>query len=122
MEKHKINLTLDVNLNKLQSVTLKQYNKDSQWLVISITENGIPVGFSDTATCKFKMQTPDGRKIYDDAVLAGSTAIVEITANCCAYPGTGKAELNIMDKNSSQIATMNFYVTIIESVYENKKK
>ncbi len=121
MEKHKINLTLDVNLNKLQSVTLKQYNKDSQWLVINITENEIPLVFSETDKCMFKMQTPDGRKIYDDAVLAGSAAIVEITANCCAYPGTGKAELNIVDKNSVQIATMNFYITIVESVYENKK-
>lgn len=121
MEKHKINLTVDVNLNKIQSVTLKQYSKDSQWLVINITENGIPVVFSETDICMFKMRTPDGRKIYNEAVLAGSTAIVEITANCCAYSGTGEAELNIMDGNSAQIATMNFYVAIEESVYENEE-
>ena len=121
MQKNKICLNLDINNNKIESVILKQYNKDSQWVVINVTENGKPFILDENNICIFKMKTPDGREIYNDAVLIDNTVIVEVTQNCCTCNGTGEAELNIVDEESgSQIATMNFYVTIEASVYDNE--
>lgn len=120
MNMNKINITLDVNLNKITSVVLKQYNKDSQWLIVNITENGRPFYFDETDICIFKMKTPDGREIYNESVITGDTVLVEITQNCCANSGTGEAELNIInEKRTSQIATMNFKIVIEESVFHD---
>ena len=121
MKKNKIRLKLDINNNKLESVILKQYNRGSQWVMINVTENGKPFIFDENDICIFKMKAPDGREIYNDAVIADNMVIIEITQNCCICSGTGEAELNIIDEESkAQIATMNFYVTIEESVYDNE--
>lgn len=124
MKKNKIYITLDVNLNQIHSVTLKQYNKKSQWLIIKVTENGKPFYFDEDNICSFKMRTPDGCEIYNDAVITDSSVVVEITQNCCASPGHGEAELNIIkridEETSSHIATMNLSIMIEKSVYSEE--
>lgn len=35
-------ITLDLNIDEIKAVKLKQYNKNSQQVVINITENGQP--------------------------------------------------------------------------------
>ena len=120
MNKNKIYKNLDVNLNKIESIVLKQYNQDSQWLVIKITENGKPFSLEESDTCIFKMKTPDNREICNDSFFENDIVIVEFTKNCCSMYGTGIAELNILNKDTnSQIATFNFNVVIEKSVFDN---
>lgn len=122
MYKNKLYLELDVNYNKINSIVLKQYNQNSQWLIIRVAENGKPLILNENDTCIFKMRTPDNRKLYNDAVIVDNTIVADITQNCCSCAGTGEAEINIIDKESgSQIATMNFNVIIKSSVFDNKE-
>lgn len=117
-------LTVDLNIFDLQSVRFKQYNKNSQRLMITVTENNQPY-FVDknSVTCALKMITPDDRAIYNDCTVNDDgTITVDITESCCVKSGNGKAELNIIrNEDNFQICTMNFHVIIEPSVYENDK-
>lgn len=120
MNKNKIYITLDMNLNEVKPVVLKQYNKDSQLLIITVTENGKQFLFDDNMICHFKMITPDHRPIFNKATISSNTVTVEITESCCICPGIGKAELDIIDTSEeTMIATMNMNISIQESVYDN---
>lgn len=121
MNKNKIVIDLDVNLNHVKNITLKQYNQYSQWIVIRITENGKPFFIDDKDVCIFKMLTPDKREIYNDCVFVDNCIVVEITKNCCINSGMGIAELNILDQDKeSQIASFNFNIVIEKSAYDNE--
>lgn len=121
MIKNKIAIDLDVNLNHIKSISLKQYSQGSQWLIIRITENGKPFYIEDDDVCIFKMCTPDKREIYNDCVFVDNCIVVEITQNCCTNYGTGKAELNILDaEKKAQIASFNFNIVIEKSVFDNE--
>lgn len=121
MTKNKITIDLDVNLNHIKSISLKQYNQNSQWLIIRITENGKPFYIEDDDICIFKMCTPDKREIYNDCVFVDNCIVVEITQNCCTNYGTGNAELNILDADKkAQIASFNFNIVIEKSVFDNE--
>lgn len=121
MKKNKIVIDLDVNLNHIKNITLKQYNQYSQWIVVRITENGKPFFIDDKDICIFKMCTPDKREIYNDCVFVDNCIVVEITQNCCTNSGTGIAELNIIDEEKeAQIASFNFNIVIEKSAYDNE--
>lgn len=121
MKKNKIVIDLDVNLNHIKNITLKQYNQYSQWIVVRITENGKPFFIDDKDICIFKMCTPDKREIYNDCVFVDNCIVVEITQNCCTNSGTGIAELNILDEEKeAQIASFNFNIVIEKSAYDNE--
>ena len=117
-------LTVDVNLYNLQSIRLKQYNQNSQRLVITVTENNQPY-FVDKnlVTCAFKMITPDDRAIYNECTINDDgTITVDITESCCTRPGKGEAELDIIRSDDDyQLCTMNFHMIIEKSVYGNDK-
>lgn len=114
-------IDLDVNLNHIKNITLKQYNQYSQWIVVRITENGKPFFIDDKDICIFKMCTPDKREIYNDCVFVDNCIVVEITQNCCTNSGTGIAELNIIDEEKeAQIASFNFNIVIEKSAYDNE--
>lgn len=120
--KNKIYITLDLNLNELKPVIIKQYNKESQLLIITVTERGKQFLFDGTMQCRFKMLTPDHRYIYQDAIInENHTVTVLLTESISTHPGTGKAELQIVNNSDqSQIATMNFIIRIEGSVYDNE--
>lgn len=119
-----IDVTLDIRQNKMVSVLLKQYNKQSQQIKFTVTDNGEKIELKEIEhTVLFKMMTPDGRKISSYCTIDGSdhTAILTVAKNYCSYPGKGTAELEVMDAlEESQVGTMNLDVIIENSVYPDE--
>lgn len=117
-------ITLDLNIDEIKAVKLKQYNKNSQQVVINITENGQPfIVDKNTMVCYFKMITPSGKHKYDDGNITindDGTITVKIKESYCLSYGRGQAEIDIVDKfNETQICTMNLFIIISGSVYSN---
>lgn len=117
-------ITLDLNVDEIKAVKFKQYNKNSQQVVINITENGQPfIVDKNTMVCYFKMITPSGKHKYDDGNIVindDGTITVMIKESYCLSYGRGQAEIDIVDKfNETQICTMNLFIIISGSVYSN---
>lgn len=117
-------ITLDLNFPEMKSVKLKQYNKDSQKIIFSITEKGQPFSLDPSSMkCYFKMITPSGIHKFNDenvTINQDGTVTVTIKESYCLAAGTAKAELNMIDiLEETQICTMNFNMIIESSVYSN---
>ncbi len=117
-------ITLDLNVDEIKAVKFKQYNKNSQQVVINVTENGQPfIVDKNTMVCYFKMITPSGKHKYDDGNIVindDGTITVMIKESYCLSYGRGQAEIDIVDKfNETQICTMNLFIIISGSVYSN---
>lgn len=123
-ETHVQELSLDFVMDKIKTVTLKQYNEDSQAIVVTITDEGKKFELKPSAhTILFKMTTPDGRQIsnYGEIDVEDNTVIIPIVKQCCTYPGRGEAEVIVFDASEySRIATMNFYVVVKNSPYSDE--
>ena len=119
-----IDVTLDIRQNRMVSVLLKQYNKQSQQIKFTVTDNGEKIELKEIEhTVLFKMITPDGRKISSYCTIDESdhTAVLTVAKNYCSYPGKGTAELEVMDAlEESQVGTMNLDVIIENSVYPDE--
>ena len=119
-----IDVTLDIRQNRMVSVLLKQYNKQSQQIKFTVTDNGEKIELKEIEhTVLFKMITPDGRKISSYCAINENdhTAVLTVAKNYCSYPGKGTAELEVMDAlEESQVGTMNLDVVIENSVYPDE--
>lgn len=114
-------LSLDFCKSEFKTIKAKQYDKNSRFIKITCTENGKVKTLNTSAKCVFKMLTPDGRAIYDDAIIeANGSILVELTETALAYSGTGEAEINLFDLDSKALlSTKKFNIDIDGSVYPN---
>lgn len=119
-----IDVTLDIRQNRMVSVLLKQYNKQSQQIKFTVTDNGEKIELKEIEhTVLFKMMTPDGRRVSSYCAINENdhTAVLTVAKNYCSYPGKGTAELEVMDAlEESQVGTMNLDVVIENSVYPDE--
>ena len=119
-----IDVTLDIRQNRMVSVLLKQYNKQSQQIKFTVTDNGEKIELKEIEhTVLFKMITPDGRRVSSYCAINENdhTAVLTVAKNYCSYPGKGTAELEVMDAlEESQVGTMNMDVIIENSVYPDE--
>lgn len=119
-----IDVTLDIRQNRMVSVLLKQYNKQSQQIKFTVTDNGEKIELKEIEhTVLFKMMTPDGRRVSSYCAINENdhTAVLTVAKNYCSYPGKGTAELEVMDAlEESQVGTMNLDVVIENSAYPDE--
>ena len=119
-----IGVTLDIRQNRMVSVLLKQYNKQSQQIKFTVTDNGEKIELKEIEhTVLFKMMTPDGRRVSSYCAINENdhTAVLTVAKNYCSYPGKGTAELEVMDAlEESQVGTMNLDVVIENSAYPDE--
>lgn len=119
-----IDVTLDIRQNRMVSVLLKQYNKQSQQIKFTVTDNGKKIELKEIEhTVLFKMMTPDGRRVSSYCAINENdhTAVLTVAKNYCSYPGKGTAELEVMDAlEESQVGTMNLDVVIENSAYPDE--
>lgn len=116
-------ITIDINIERIILVKFKQYCKNSQKLIITLTENQKkrPV-CRNTEKCIFKMITPDSRPIYNETTINDDgTITIDITERCCTVAGNCLAELNIVDvADESLLCSMNMSIVIVQSAYEDE--
>lgn len=115
-------LTVDFYANKINFVRAKQYDKQSRYLLISCTNNGVPVKFNAEDTdCYLKMYTASNRALlYQETINEDGTILVEFTEDMLCDAGKSRFELNMMSKDGNKmLSTMAIDVMIEPSVYGN---
>lgn len=117
-------ITLDFCRNNIQSVSVKQYDKSTRYLIVSCTENGKLVKLDKSSmTCRVKVLTPDDRASLDTCtILDDGTVKVPLKENVLFSSGVANAELMITSSDESKrIGTMKFRVIIDSSVYGDER-
>ena len=117
-------ITLDFCRNNIQSVSVKQYDKNTRYLIVSCTENGKFVKLDKSyMTCRVKILTPDDRASLDTCtILDDGTVKVPLKENVLFSSGVANAELMITSSDESKrIGTMKFRVIIDSSVYGDER-
>mgnify|MGYP006365752685 FL=1 len=118
------NLIADFCRDNTQSILLKQYEKNSRFIIVKCTENGVFKKLDKgTMTCNIKVLTPDDRAIYDPCeILDDGTVKVSVSESMVYAAGVAKAELNIFDDSATTLlATMVFNFIIKPSAYSDDK-
>ena len=118
-----VKISLDVNVNSIKTALIKQYNTDSQQILITITENGEIFQINNSKYyCAFKMTTPDNRYIYNECTINDDgTVSIDIDKNISIYPGKGTAEIDIIDFEGAVLCSMNFTIVIVKSAFEDEQ-
>lgn len=116
MQIQKINL--DFSQNYYRDIVVKQNDKDSRAVIITVTDNGVKYPLdSSIHMCNVKMLTPDGRAIYNETtILSDGTIRIDFTEQMVLASGTGDLEIQIATSTET-ISTMHLNVVIIGSVY-----
>ena len=117
-------ITLDFCRNNIQSVSVKQYDKNTRYLIVSCTENGKFVKLDKSyMTCRVKVLTPDDRASLDTCTILDDGPVkVPLTENVLFSSGVANAELMITSSDESKrIGTMKFRVIIDSSVYGDER-
>ena len=118
------NLVADLCRDNAKSVLLKQYEKNSRFIIVKCTENGVFKKLDNkTMTCNIKVLTPDDRAIYDPCeILDDGTVKVSVSESMVYAAGVAKAELNIIEQSSTALlSTMIFNIIIKPSAYGDDK-
>ena len=113
-------ITLDINREVITNVVTHQLDKGSRFLIIKCVDNNVPIKLdANTTEVNIKMLTPDDRAIYNPCkIQKDGTVLVEFTESMLHSAGKGTAELNIVNKEYTQLlSTMKFIVNIKASVY-----
>lgn len=118
-----VKISLDVNVNSIKTALIKQYNTDSQQILITITENGEVFQINNSKYyCAFKMTTPDNRDIYNEGIINDDgTVSIDVDKNISIYPGKGTAEIDIIDFEGAVLCSMNFTILIVKSALEDEQ-
>ncbi len=117
-------ITLDVTINQIKTLNIKQYTKGSFKLHVTLTDRCEPFqADKNTHHCYFKMETPDKKHIFTDATINDDGSVdISIPEKACLAAGSGTAELVFKEQTEdteSIFATMNLNVNIIPSAYHN---
>lgn len=121
------NLVTDFCRDNTPSVILKQYDKDSRFIIVKCTENGVFKKLdNESMSCNIKVLTPDNRAIYKGSevctILDDGTVKVSIIESMVYASGVAKAELNVIDKSTNaQLSPMTFNMIIKPSPYSDDR-
>lgn len=107
------NLTLDVNDNvKFRYIKGKQWDNDSRFVRIKITESGEQFALPKNCTAVFRCLKPDGTRCINEATInQDNTITVELTNQVLAVEGTVNADISLMDGNSI-LSSATFFIEV----------
>ena len=115
-------ITLDIAINQIKTINMKQYTKDSLQLHVNLTNRGEPFQVNKKQLlCYFKMETPDKKHILINGDIRDDGSVdISIPEKACLSAGSGTAELVFVETiDETVFATMNLYVNIVASSYQN---
>lgn len=115
-------INLDFSQNYYKDIVIKQNDVNSRTVIVTCTDNGIKCLLDRiTQTCNIKMETPDGRPIYNSTtILSDGRVQIVFTEQMVLVSGIVEAELQVIDSSSQEIIhTMNLYIVIESNVYPN---
>ena len=107
------NLTLDVNDNvKFRYIKGKQWDNNSRFVRITITESGEQFVPPKNCTAVFRCLKQDGTSCINEATInQDNTITVELTNQVLAVEGTVNADISLMDGNSI-LSSATFFIEV----------
>ena len=118
------NITTDFSRKSSSSVSVKQYDRNTRFLIVKCTDNGKFVKLDKSSmTCNAKILTPDDRAIFNSCeILEDGTVKVPLSESTLFASGVANAELSVTDSSQSQrLGTMKFRIIIDSSVFGDDK-
>ena len=87
-------ITLDIAINQIKTINIKQYTKDSLQLHVNLTNRGEPFQASkQLLLCYFKMETPDKKHIHTNGNIRKDGSVdISIPEKACLSAGSGTAD------------------------------
>ena len=98
-------------------VVMKQGDKDSRILAVSLLQNKQPYEIPAGCTARIKYYKPDGNPVLNDCTLSGNKILVTYTKQMLAASGTGKGEIVLL-KDGKELKSATYYTKIVETVYK----
>ena len=98
-------------------VVMKQGDKDSRILSVSLLQNKQPYEIPTGCTARIKYYKPDGNPVLNDCTLSGNKILVTYTKQMLAASGTGKGEIVLL-KDGKELKSATYYTKIVETVYK----
>ena len=76
-----------------KDIHMKQYDKHSRRLHISLTDGTVPVTIPSAVKARIACKKPDGKQVINDCVVSGNAVLVEITEQMLMAAGNLRCEL-----------------------------
>ena len=76
-----------------KDIHMKQYDKSSRRLHISLTDGTVPVTIPSAVKARVACKKPDGKQVINDCVVSGNAVLVEITEQMLMAAGNLRCEL-----------------------------
>lgn len=114
----KITIELD-GKNPFEYVVMKQGDKGSRILAVSLLQNKQPYEIPTGCTARIKYYKPDGNPVLNDCTLSGNEILVTYTEQMLAAAGVGKGEIVLL-KGGKELKSATYYTKIVETVYKTE--
>ena len=114
MAKVEKSLTLDVSRqNRIQAVVAKQFDKDSRFLKVQLTEDGASIRVEQSSNVKINaLRADNNSKSFDGVVNADGTVTVPITYWMLEIEGRVSCDVSVEDNQGRKLSTLNFTIEV----------
>lgn len=114
-----LSITLDLNRDN-PTVTAKQNDAGSRYILATITSKGTELTVPDGAVVSLKAVKPDGHCTMTAGAVQEGKVLVGLTNQTLAVPGTAICELQIIgSEQPSVLKTIRFFLNIDAEVYSD---
>ena len=94
-----------------KAIYMKQYDKGSRRLQISLTDGMVPVSIPSGVKARIACKKPDGRQVLNDCTLSGNTVLADISEQMLMAAGNLRCELGLYEGETLlQSATFTIHV------------
>lgn len=116
-------LSLDVSLqNRIQAVVAKQYDKNSRFLKIQMTDEGRPIPVEQTSVVTINASRADNTyKMFAGKVNDDGTVTVPITYWMLELDDKVSCDISVVDVEGRKLSTLNFTIEVERSNYTGEE-
>jgi hypothetical protein len=116
-------IVLDVSVHKYVAVVIKQNDRNSRELIVTVTDCGRPYPIDVSIKPRIKAKKSDNTFVVNDCtILDDGTIKIDITEQMTIVSGITEYELALFDANSDKILhTMNFVINVKENVFSDEE-
>ena len=116
-------LFLDVSLqNRIQAVVAKQYDKNSRFLKIQMTDEGRPIFVEQTSVVTINASRADNTyKMFAGKVNDDGTVTVPITYWMLELDDKVSCDISVVDVEGRKLSTLNFTIEVERSNYTGEE-
>ena len=112
---------LDINRNLYDTLTAKQGDTQSRFLLFQLLDGAIPFSLENRSVRVYAIK-PDGTEVFNDLIITDAAkgyCVLELTTQMLASPGTVKLELMVIEGDKKLTSNI-FYMDVKESINSEK--